>query len=157
MRITATEEYGLRCLITLARLSGDGPVTIRQIADTEQLSFEYVTKLLRPLKKSHLVKTIRGTKGGILLDRKPEKISLREILLALDTDIFDKEYCYSHIGQQNGKCINIAHCTVRPIWHMVSIQFMKIMSRFSLADLLTDRKTINAKLSETFAGFNQHT
>ena len=68
MKITAQEEYGLRCLLQLARHASDPrPVTVGQVAASEGLSFAYAEKLLRVLSAAGLAESIRGSRGGYRL------------------------------------------------------------------------------------------
>ena len=68
MKLTPIEEYGLRCLMQLARHSGEAqPTNIRQISEAEGLSTAYVGKLMFLLQKAHLVQATRGVQGGYVL------------------------------------------------------------------------------------------
>jgi len=64
MRITAVEEYGLRCLLNLAREGAKAQLSISEIAEMEGLSVPYTSKLLSILRKSGLVLAARGRGGG---------------------------------------------------------------------------------------------
>ena len=67
MKISALEEYGLRCLVHLARRDQDAPVSAREVAAAEGLTVEYVTQLLVRLRRAGLVRSVRGSRGGFLL------------------------------------------------------------------------------------------
>ena len=67
MKLSPLEEYGLRCLIQLARRGSSQPVTIRQISESEGLSTAYVGKLMFLLQRANLVLSTRGVQGGYLL------------------------------------------------------------------------------------------
>src|SRR5436309_1871427 len=93
MKITAPEEYGLRCLLRLARapagrLPGFPPLTCPEIAAAENLSLPNVNKLMRMLRQAGFVKPSRGFRAGYFLARPPEEIRLGAVLLALGEPLF---------------------------------------------------------------------
>src|ERR1700682_5206473 len=83
MRITAKEEYGLRCILQLASAPRGEPLSAAEIARREGLSCPYVEKLLWTLKKAGFTKSHRGVKGGYVLAKPPEQISLGDVQRAL--------------------------------------------------------------------------
>jgi Rrf2 family protein len=99
MRITAIEEYGLRCLLALARKGPGKQLTITEIAELEGLSVPYATKLLSILRRAGLVTAERGRTGGFTITRPLEQISLYEVLVALGGPLIDPRHCQRHSGQ----------------------------------------------------------
>ena len=81
MKITAQEEYGLRCLLRLARAEDGQSLTIPEIAAAEGLSVPYVAKLLSVLRQAGLIESVRGRAGGYRLARPPAEIGLGSVLL----------------------------------------------------------------------------
>ena len=99
MKITAQEEYGLRCLLRLARVREEQYLTIPEVAAAEQLSVPYVAKLLSVLRQAGLVDSERGRTGGYRLAGSPADISLGQVLLVLGDRLFDEPaYCQKHAG-----------------------------------------------------------
>src|SRR5215471_6403883 len=93
MKVTAQEEYGLRCMMQVAGSGPDRPLTVHEIADREGLSSAYVAKLMNLLRDAGLVDSVRGRSGGYFIARPPEKMSISEILAALGGHIFEAHYC----------------------------------------------------------------
>src|SRR5258708_37816530 len=83
MRITAKEEYGLRCILQLASAPPGEPLSAAEIARREGRSCPYVEKLLWTLKKAGFTKSHRGVNGGYVLARPPERMSMRDVQIAL--------------------------------------------------------------------------
>src|SRR5579864_4340632 len=106
MKITAQEEYGLRCLLRLAR--ADASLTLPELADAEGLSVPHVAKLMAVLRQAGLVDSVRGRAGGYLLAKAPEEIRLGSLLLTLGEPLFDEaDYCQKHAGiAADGICVN---------------------------------------------------
>ena len=129
MKFSTKGTYGLRAVVELAARYGEGPVSLSAVASEQGISEAYLEQLMRSLKAAGLVKTVRGKSGGYLLTREPAKISVLEVLRALEgsTDIVD---C---VGSAASVCENACTCSARPL-------FLKLQSR------------INAVLEETTVG-----
>src|SRR3989442_13741930 len=76
MKLSAQEEYGLRCLLRIAMAPEEGSLTIPEIARAEALSAPYVAKLMRVLRQGKFVRSVRGQAGGYMLSRPPGQIRL---------------------------------------------------------------------------------
>ena len=83
MRITALDEYGLRCLLAIAVKGPGAQLSIPEIAELEGISESYVGKLLSLLKKGKLINAVRGRAGGFSLAHSPEDITLLEAVTTL--------------------------------------------------------------------------
>jgi Rrf2 family protein len=138
MKITSQEEYGLRCLLRLARSRDEESRTIPEIAREEKLSAPYVAKLLAVLRQAGLIESQRGRAGGYHLTRKPSAIGLGEVLLALGEPLFDDPgYCQRHAGAlTDGNCVHQGDCTLRALWHTLEQWMRQSLDRITLADLL---------------------
>src|SRR3989442_5396364 len=98
MKISAHEEYGLRCLVQLARAEIDGQsLTLNQIADREGLSVANAGKLMWVLVKAGLVQSQRGANGGFKFARPAPEIRLNEVIGILDQDTGDR-FCRTDTG-----------------------------------------------------------
>lgn len=111
MRISALEEYGLRCMLTLATTGPEGQLSISEIAEKEGLSVPYASKLLSILRKAKLVKAVRGRKGGFGISRSPEEINLLEIITALGGPLIEPGHCSKFSGQLE-TCVHFEKCSV---------------------------------------------
>src|SRR5919198_5545444 len=112
MKVSAREEYGLRCLLQLARLGEGEFLTLAQIAEREGISQANAGKLLWILNKAGLVHSIRGTKGGYRLARPASEIRLSEVIKVLDQDEL-ASHCKSFTGVLDS-CIHTSDCGIRP-------------------------------------------
>ncbi len=111
MRITALEEYGLRCLLALAREGTDGQLSISMIAEKEGLSIPYASKLLSLLRQAGLVNAVRGRGGGFCIARAPEEINLLDVITGLGGPLIDPNHCRRYTGQLD-KCVHTDDCSV---------------------------------------------
>jgi Rrf2 family protein len=137
MKITAQEEYGLRCLLRLAQAEGKHSLTLPEIAGLEGLSVPYAAKLLSVLRQAGLIESVRGRLGGYRLSRPATEIGLGSVLLALGEPLFDEPgYCERHAGTAaNGNCVHTGSCSLRGLWHTLAQWLRTALDQITLADL----------------------
>src|SRR4051794_25568289 len=90
MKITAQEEYGLRCLLKVAQTPAGESLTLQEIASAEGLSVPYAAKLLSVLRQGGFLDSVRGRSGGYKLAMPPVSIGLGSLLLTLGEPLFDE-------------------------------------------------------------------
>jgi Rrf2 family protein len=144
MKITAQEEYGLRCLLRLARAHGEQSLTIPEIAAAEGLSVPYVAKMLSVLRQAGLIDSTRGRAGGYHLARSPAEVHLGSVMLVLGEPLFeDASYCAKHAGpEQDGACVHHDGCTLRALWQTLDQWMRHTLDQLTLADLLQNEGQI---------------
>lgn len=143
MKITSQEEYGLRCLLRLARAEDGQSLTIPEIAMAEGLSAPYVAKLLSVLRQGGVIESVRGRSGGYRLAGTPADVSLGKILMVLGEPLFDDPgYCQRHAGTEtDGSCVHHSGCTLRALWQTLEQWMRHTFDQITLADLLqTDHR-----------------
>jgi len=136
MKVTAQEEYGLRCLMQVAARPPGAPATITEIAAREAMSVPNVAKLMGFLRQAGLVDSVRGRSGGYVLARPAEQISVYDALLGLGERLFDGEYCGRFHGPDDQDCVHMGGCTIRSVWSRVESIVGDVLRRTSIADLL---------------------
>jgi Rrf2 family protein len=147
MKISAQEEYGLRCLLQLAKAQNGSLVTVREIAKREALSPAYVEKLLRVLSKAGLVHSLRGIKGGYILNRPPESITLGEVVGALGTVPNSGLICRQFTGSQDA-CVHFSNCGIRSVWSGLTNFIQEFLNQTTLASLLGDEYGVSDRLAK---------
>ena len=135
MKITAQEEYGLRCLLRLASKPEGSVVTVREIAALEGLSTAYVEKLLRTLSRAELTRSVRGTKGGYLLKRPAAEIRLSDVLQALGAMPKVQLICTRFTGDR-AACVHYDNCGIRSVWSTAIQGMEQLLDRTTLAHLV---------------------
>jgi Rrf2 family protein len=142
MKISAQEEYGLRCLVQLAALPPGESLTLPQIADREGISTANAGKLMWLLNKADFVHSTRGTKGGYSLARPADKIRLSEIIKVLDADVLDK-HCESYTGVLDS-CVHKGDCGIRPVIVGLHAIVENALSQITLAQLVGTESAVDA-------------
>jgi Rrf2 family protein len=139
VKITAQEEYGLRCILQLARQESEAPgggvMLVRDIAEREGLSLAYVEKLLWMLSRSGIVESVRGPKGGYRLTRSCTEISIGEIMRVLGGVPSQDEICSQFTGNQD-TCVHHGECGLRPVWVSISDFVHSVFDKIPLSTLL---------------------
>ena len=146
MKFSSQEEYGSRCLVRLARKGVGASLTIPEISQTEGLSVPYVAKLMRILRWSGFVKSVRGQAGGYSLARPAEQIVMGDLLAALGGRLYEPEFCRHHSGSAKN-CLNTADCSIRPVWQTVQIAVDQVLNRMTLKHLLQNEQAMTSLTS----------
>lgn len=84
MKLTTRSEYGLLALIYLARHEGEGYISIETIAKAQSIPPKFLEQLMLALKRAHFLRSAKGQKGGYQLAKKPNQISLAEVIRLFD-------------------------------------------------------------------------
>jgi Rrf2 family protein len=153
MKITAQEEYGLRCLLRVAKADG-GSTSLTEVAAAEGLSVPYVGKLMGVMRHAGLLESVRGRSGGYKLARQPEEIGLGSLLLMLGEPLFEEtEYCQKHAGTEapGGVCMNHSTCTLKSLWQTLEHWMRHTLDQITLADLIRHEGRLPDLLRERLA------
>jgi Rrf2 family iron-sulfur cluster assembly transcriptional regulator len=147
MKISAQEEYGLRCLLQLARadLSGE-TLTLAQIARREGISVANAGKLMWILTKAGLVQSQRGTKGGYHLARPASEIHLNQVIRVLDGERVDT-HCKTYTGVLDA-CVHTGDCGIRPVILELHQIVDNALSEITLSQLLGTEANVDATLHQ---------
>ena len=149
MRFTAQEEYGLRCIVQVARQGEGESASIVEIAARESLSTAYVAKLLRVLRQGGLLESIRGQQGGYRLARSADTISVAQVLKVLDGKLYSQEFCEKYSGNESN-CVHVGDCSLRPLWHGLEQLVYGILEACKLSDLTDDEAGMDRWIASHF-------
>jgi Rrf2 family cysteine metabolism transcriptional repressor len=87
LKISTKGRYGLTIMMELANRAGEGPTSLKSIAEKHQLSEHYLEQLVAPLRNAGLVKSIRGAYGGYILSKSAEQVTAGEVIRVLEGPI----------------------------------------------------------------------
>ena len=147
MKVTAQEEYGLRCLLQLARMPQGQILSVKEIATKEGLSNAYVEKLLRILSRAGLVHSVRGLKGGYVLNRPASAITLGEIVRALGTVETTNHICSVFTGKRDA-CVHFSDCGIRSVWSGLTTYIQSFLDQTTLGSLLGKEYAVSEQLAK---------
>jgi Rrf2 family protein len=135
MKFSAQEEYGLRCLLQIARQGPGGSLTIPEIAAAEGLSVPYVAKLVRILRQGGYLNSMRGHAGGYALCCPAEAITVDAVLAVLGGRLYESDHC-EHYSGAVPLCTHNLDCSIRSLWEQVQRGVDQVLGRTTLAALL---------------------
>jgi Rrf2 family transcriptional regulator, cysteine metabolism repressor len=139
MMFSTKAEYGVRVLVELARRSGEEPVPLAEIASHDGLPLAYLEHLVARLRKAGLVDSRRGSRGGYLLARAPNEITMAEVVEALEGSIAPIE-CISETADGSIVCARESDpghvCPTKLLWTRVRFSIVRTLQQTTLADLV---------------------
>lgn len=145
MKFSSQEEYGLRCLLRIARDSNGRGLTIPGISKAEGISEAHVAKLLRILRLNGYLESSRGQVGGYSLKQNPESIKIKEVLTLLGGKLYDEEFCEQHFIAKD-LCTNSVECSIRSLWQMLQGAVDGVLNNLTVADLISPAEELVSKI-----------
>jgi Rrf2 family iron-sulfur cluster assembly transcriptional regulator len=144
MKLSAHEEYGLRCLLRIGLAGNNESLTIPEISQAEALSPAYAAKVLRMLRRGGFITSARGKVGGYTLSRPAAQIVIGDVIGVLGGRLFESQhFCHEHTGQIQ-VCTRSVDCSVRSLWHAVQSAVDDVLSKTTLQDLLRSEGEMNS-------------
>jgi len=131
MKLSTRSRYGTRMLLDMAQHYNQGPVHLGDIAKRQNISLKYLEQIIIPLKKAHYVESHRGPKGGHMLAKPPEQITVGEIVALLEEGTSLVE-CAEHAE----RCERSQNCPTRMIWQEAAQAMFDSLKAITLADLI---------------------
>lgn len=134
MKLSTKGRYGVKAMFELALHYGDEAISIKTIADKQNISEYYLEQLFGSLRKAGLIKSIRGAQGGYVLSRSPEEITVADILNVLEGPIEISE-C---IAEDDMSCSRAGYCATRLLWIKISDSVNHVINSITLQDMIND-------------------
>lgn len=134
MRLSTKSRYGTRMLIDIAENDHNGPVSVAEIASRTGISEKYMEKLIRRLKKAGLVLSKRGPKGGHVLAKPADSITVGDIVRALEEWVVLKGCSLSR--DTCASCSRVATCPTKDVWENANTAMFQTLDGYSLQSLL---------------------
>ena len=133
MNISTRGRYGLRALLEIATQPKGSPLAIRDISEKQQMSVTYLEQILYKLKNAGIVRSVRGARGGYILARDVDQITVSQIINALDGPI---SISYCDVPDLREKsCVGPEACVSRILWKRLEHVIDDVLSGVTLADL----------------------
>ncbi len=135
MKLTSKSRYAVMALVDLARFDNINPVSLRDISLRQGISLDYLEQIFSKLKKNEIVKSIRGTQGGYVLNKNPNDIKLTNIFHAVDEKVKTVQCKKESKKGCNGKATK---CITHNLWDELEIHINTFFENKSLKDLLNN-------------------
>jgi len=137
MKLSTKSRYGVRALFDLAYNSGTLPAQVQDISRRQDISPRYLEQIFQSLKKAGILSSKRGPKGGYCLARKPEDISVRDILLATEGESLFVDCIVTNDGRKKKKpvCPHNGCCVTQTLWNDANTLVTEHFSTITIKDL----------------------
>ena len=136
MNVTTRGRYALRVMLDLAQHGGSGFVSLKTVAERQDISMKYLEAIVCELKKNGLLESGRGKEGGYRLSRTPEDYSVGEILRVLEDNLAP----VACIKAGSVDCAHAGECMTLPMWRELDELTNAYLDRVTLQDLLSGEK-----------------
>lgn len=138
MRLSTRGRYGLKAMYQLAMHYGEGPIPLKQIADKENLSENYLEQLVSQLRREGLLNSVRGAQGGYMLAMPPKDITVGNILRILEGNLAPAD-C---IIEDDYECSNEDNCVTKLVWIKIKDSIDQVVDSITLQDMIEESKKI---------------
>ena len=136
MKLSTKGRYSVTALYELALHYGEGVVPLKTIAQTQQISENYLEQLMSPLRRAGLVESVRGAQGGYTLALPPEEVTIGRIITAVEGPIALVDCLLTGTDAEGRSCVRAGHCVTRQVWAEVRDSINAVLNNISLADLM---------------------
>ena len=140
MKLTTKGRYAVMAMADLALFRGKGPTNLTDISLRQNISLAYLEQIFIKLKKSHLVKSIRGAKGGYVLELPPEEIRISNIISAVDEEVKTLNCKKESKKGCNNK---FTKCITHNLWDQLDQHINSFFEKVKLQDLVKKNQTLN--------------
>lgn len=140
MKLSARGEYGVRAMVVLALHYREGPVSIKEIGNREGISPQYLEQIFMDLRRSGLIKSARGPRGGYSLSREPSQIKIGDVVRVLEGPIAPVS-CMGQ-GQEEASCDRWPGCLSRAVWEKLRDSMTEVLDDISLQDMIMGKITV---------------
>lgn len=147
MKMSTKGRYGLKAMVDIAANCGIGQencVSIKSVANRQNISESYLEQLIAPLKKAGFVKSTRGAQGGYVLAKSPSEITVGEILRVLEGSLDVVECTSNKDACGSGNCNN---CVTKNVWEKLSESMNEAADSITL-EMLAQQSIKNNNESE---------
>lgn len=131
MKISTKGRYALRLMLDLALTGGEAPVSLRDVAQRQDISDKYLEQIITPLSRAGLVRSVRGAGGGYLLTRPPEEYTVGEILRVLEGSLAPVS-----CAEDKRCCGRAEQCVTQEVWQEIAQAVSAVVDRLTLGDLV---------------------
>jgi Rrf2 family transcriptional regulator, cysteine metabolism repressor len=138
--LSQKSQYAVRAVFELAKRAGTGPVNAAKIAAAEVIPVRFLENILSQLRQAGIVESVRGKEGGYLLHRRPEEISVGEVIRLVQGPMVPVECTGPNGGPE---CRLRAGCVLLPMWERAHQAMMGVYEGTTFKDLVDEERAKN--------------
>lgn len=133
MKLSTKGKYGLKAIFELSLHVNEGPMPLNMIASKQKIPEQYLEQIFCTLKKSQLITSVRGAQGGYLLNKKPNEITVGDVLAILEGPV-----SLSQCIIDEGACENANDCSTKLVWEKLKKGIEDVLNSITLQDMIDD-------------------
>ncbi len=141
MKLSTKGRYGLRAFIDIAIFGENEPVSLAHVAKRQDISISYLEQLMVKLKKAGLIVSIRGASGGYAIAKDQGRISVGDVLRALEGDLAPVDCAAFHEGSH--ACAASDDCASKIVWKKINDSINETVNNIYIDELVADSKSKN--------------
>jgi Rrf2 family protein len=122
-------------MVCLAEHYGDAPIFLKEIAKNQDISEKYLSLIVIPLRSAGLIRSIRGARGGYTLAKRPDLITVADIV-----DVLEGELCLVDCVKNPAQCPRVPICPTRDVWSILGEKIKETLAGISLPSLVAVRR-----------------
>ena len=130
--ISTRGRYALRVLVDLAENQGDGYITLKEVAERQEISEKYLEIIVKELVRAGILEGLRGKGGGYRLGQPAEQIKVMDVLCTLEGDLAP----VACLADGSKPCSRAADCRTLPLWKGLNEVVSSYLSKFTVQDLI---------------------
>lgn len=135
MKLSSRGHYGLMAMTYLAQKADQGPIPIKTIAAAEDIPEQYLEQIFVDLRRSGLVTSVRGARGGYKLGHPPADINVGQVVRVLEGEIAPVECLHADEDPQHC-CSKTEHCTTKVVWEKLRDTMVAVLDDITLHDII---------------------
>jgi Rrf2 family iron-sulfur cluster assembly transcriptional regulator len=140
VKISTQIRYGVRALCDIAYNSAGNPAQVNCISERQGISPRYIEQIFQKLKKAGLIKSIRGPAGGYYLTRRPEEITVGDVVRAVDGKSIQLVFCSGEKKGRKKACERYGKCVVSDVWGEASKRLMDYFDSVSINNICEEAR-----------------
>lgn len=136
IKLSTKGRYGLMAMFELGLNYGEGPISLKKVAQKQGLSDNYLEQLFSILRKDGLLNSVRGSRGGYMLSKPPKDITVGDILRSLEGNLAPAECVVEDDGEE---CCKFDGCTTKNVLVKIKNSIDEVVDSITLEDMINDK------------------
>ncbi len=141
MKLNTQIRYGVRALCDIVYHSSGSPAQVKDISERQKISPRYIEQIFQRLKKGGVLRSVRGPSGGYFLTRKPEEITIGDVIRAIEGKNIQLVACSDTKKAKKKNCERYGKCVVSDVWEEASTRLMDYFDSVTINKICQEART----------------
>jgi len=141
MKLNTQIRYGVRALCDIVFYSAGSPTQVKDISERQNISPRYIEQIFQKLKKGGILRSVRGPSGGYFLTRKPEDITIGDVIRAIDGRDIQLVFCGDQKKSKKTNCQKMGKCVVSDVWEEASTRLMDYFNSINISQVCSEARS----------------